>query len=90
VVILDAVFDYEIKPVYLRSAPLADANDPELNSLVGEMIRLAAKLSSARSPHDHAALQRQMDTTDHGIDARVYHLYCIGDKDIALIEGSAR
>jgi hypothetical protein len=78
-------FDYEIKPVYLRSAPLADSNDAGLIGLVEEMIRLNSRLASARTPHDHAALQRQVESTDRSIDALVYRLYGLDSKEIAAI-----
>lgn len=81
-------FDYEIKPVYLRSAPLANSNDPALVSLVTEMIRLNHRLNEAHTAQEHAALRRQIEFMDSSIDCAVYRLYGILDQEIEFIESA--
>jgi adenine-specific DNA-methyltransferase len=81
-------FDYEIKPVYLRSAPLADVNDPSLVAAVEEMIRLRTKLSATCTSHERANLERQIESTDGEIDACVYRIYGLKEHEIQIIEQS--
>ncbi len=81
-------FDYEIKPVYLRSAPLADANDPQLVAEVEEMIRLNQSFALARTAHEKAVLQRQIEVTDRNIDKAVYRLYGLNEDEVAMVESS--
>jgi type I restriction-modification system DNA methylase subunit len=79
-------FDYEIKPVYLRSAPLADANDSELVDLVAEIIRLHQTRSLARTAHETTTLDRQIESTDRSIDRIVYRLYGLNNDEIGIAE----
>jgi adenine-specific DNA-methyltransferase len=81
-------FDYEIKPVYLRSAPMADTKDSKLVAMVQEMIKLRRKLIAARTSHERSSLERQIEVTDQNIDMRVYHIYGLRDEEIAMIESS--
>jgi hypothetical protein len=81
-------FDYEIKPVYLRAAPLANSSDDRLESLVTEMLRLNEKLESARTDQERTILQRQVDATDRDIDARVYELYGLSSEEIPIVDGA--
>ena len=81
-------FDYEIKPVYLRSAPLADSNDSALVALVDEIIRLNETLALVRTGHERTALKRQIEVTDHEIDKQVYRLYGVTEDEVAIVESS--
>jgi len=81
-------FDYEIKPIYLRGAPLANSNDPQLGSLVAEMLSLKQKLASAKTEHERAVFERQIRTTDREIDHRVYQLYGLNSEDVAIAESA--
>lgn len=81
-------FDYEIKPVYLRAAPLADANDSKLVALVEEMILLQTRLGATRTSHERAALERQIQAADRSIDRRVYHIYGLSPEDTTIVESS--
>jgi hypothetical protein len=75
-------FDYEIKPVYLRSAPLANSNDFKLIELVTEMLRLQKKLTGAKTDQDRISVERQIDTIDSDIDIRVYQIYGLSKEEI--------
>jgi hypothetical protein len=81
-------FDYEIKPVYLRIAPLANSNDFELESLVTGMLSLMQKLGAAKTDHERTVIQRQIEATDRQIDKLVYELYELTDEEIAIIESA--
>ncbi|MGD0830013.1 MAG: N-6 DNA methylase [Terracidiphilus sp.] len=82
-------FDYEIKPVYLRSAPLANSNDSKLIALVTEMLRLRQKLTEAKTDQDRTSVGRQIDTIDSDIDKRVYQIYGLSKEEIAIAERPA-
>jgi hypothetical protein len=83
-------FDYEIKPVYLRNSPLADANSRSLVSAVERMLALHRQLAEARTPHDKTFLQAQIDATDREIDRLVYDLYDLTEEEIAIVEGRSQ
>jgi len=83
-------FDYEIKPVYLRTAPLANSNDSRLESLVADMLRLNQELAAARTDHERTVFERRIDAADQQIDRLVYQLYGITDQEIPLIENAQR
>jgi hypothetical protein len=40
-------------------------------------------------PHEKAALQRRIDSTDRQIDRLVYELYDLTEEEIAVVEGTA-
>ena len=79
-------YDYEIKPVYMRICPLADATDAQLNGAVRSMLDLHARLPKARTAHERTALERQIEHTDSEIDRLVYELYGLTGEEIALVE----
>jgi hypothetical protein len=79
-------YDYEIKPVYLRSSPLANSNDPRLINTVERMLDLQKQLQEGHTPHEQTALQRQIEATDHQIDALVYELYGLTEEEIKIVE----
>lgn len=80
-------FDYEIKPVYLRQAPMADVNNERLVRLVDQMLVLSKQLAAASTPHEQESLKRQIDATDRQIDKLVYELYGLTDEEIKIVEG---
>ncbi len=79
-------FDYEIKPVYLRAAPLADSNDSNLEKSVSEMLVLTEKLDAVRTDHERTVIERQIRAVDQAIDSRVYELYRLSQEEIAVAE----
>lgn len=68
-------FDYEIKPVYLRASPLADANDSELTKLVNAMLGFYARLPKAKTAHSRVFAERRIRELERRIDAKVFDLY---------------
>ena len=83
-------YDYEIKPVYLRSCPLADSKNKSLNLLVQQMLDLNARLPKLKTDHERTVVARQIEATDRQIDHLVYALYGLTDQEIALVEGATR
>jgi len=83
-------FDYEIKPIYLRSSPLANSNDSRLVGAVERMLDLHRRLSASKTGHEKTLLSRQIEATDRQIDALVYELYGLSEEEIAIVEEAAR
>jgi hypothetical protein len=54
--------------------------------LVDKMLSLHQQLTRSNTPTEKTILQRQIDTTDHQIDALVYELYGLTAEEIKLIE----
>ncbi|MDP9201530.1 MAG: N-6 DNA methylase [Gemmatimonadota bacterium] len=79
-------FDYEIKPVYLRSSPMPDVSDMQLNRLVSQMLAVQARLDGARTAPETSSLERESSELDRRIDDRVYELYRVSKKERTLIE----
>jgi len=50
------------------------------------MLSLNKQLKEARTPYEQTALQRQIEATDHQIDALVYELYGLTDEEIKMVE----
>jgi len=74
---------------------LVDFSDPadrqrhrRLVELVERMRALHSQFPAARTPHDQAALKRQIDATDGQIDRLVYELYGLTDEEIRIVEGT--
>jgi hypothetical protein len=57
---------------------------------VEDMLDLQKQLSAANTPHEKAALQRQIDATDRQIDQLVYELYGLTDDEIRIVEEATR
>ena len=53
------------------------------------MLDLHKKPAAATIPDDKALYQRQIEATDHQIDALVYELYGLTEEEIAIAEGDA-
>jgi len=53
---------------------------------VGQMLTLQKRLLDAKTGHDKILIQRQIDVIDKQIDALVYELYDLSEKEIAVIE----
>lgn len=79
-------YDYEIKPVYLRSCPLANGGDDRMVKLVDRMLDLHKKLAAAKSPLDKERIPREIEATDRQIDTLVYDLYGLSEEEIAIVE----
>jgi len=63
------------------------ARHDNMVALVGRMLDLHKKLAVATIPADKKLYQRQIEATDEEIDALVYELYGLTEKEIAIVEG---
>ena len=89
----------KIKGTYLKELPIAlpDLKKPADKSrhdrlvlLVDKMLGLMPKLRAAKSDSEKATLQNAVTATDQQIDALVYDLYGLTEKEIKLVEGGEK
>jgi hypothetical protein len=55
--------------------------------MVALMLALHSRRAAARTPHEQAVLQAQIDATDRQIDRLVYELYGLAEEEIRIVEG---
>jgi hypothetical protein len=82
----------KIKGTYLKELPIAfDSADKtrhdRLVGLVDKMLGLMPKLRQARSENEKQTLQNAVTAADQQINALVYDLYGLTEKEIKLVEG---
>lgn len=82
-------FDYEIKPVYLRASPLADANDPQLTRLVQTVLGFYALLPKQKTSHSRIFAERRIQNLESKIDERVFDLYGLTAMEKKLVNEQA-
>ena len=56
--------------------------------LVESMLALHKHKAAAHTQAEQEQIQRQIDATDHQIDALVYELYTLTPDEIAVVEGA--
>jgi len=80
---------------YIEQLPIRaiNFNDPaeksahdKIVSLVESMLSFHKSLASAQSPHEKERLERQIKSTDMGIDKLVYELYGLSEEEIKIVE----
>jgi predicted type IV restriction endonuclease len=83
------IYQY-MEKVPIRVLDLSDAGETtkhkQMVELVEEILALHQRLSAARTEHEKAVLQRQIDAVDRRIDQLVYELYGLTDEEIALVK----
>jgi hypothetical protein len=79
-------YDYEIKPVYLRSCPLADTNNKKLIDFIENMLAIKLDAGTLTTPEERTRYQRQVADLDAQIDRLVYQLYGLTDEEISIVE----
>ena len=57
-----------------------------VHALVESMLALHKSLASAKTPQEIESVQRQVESTDGGIDKLVYELYGLTEEEIAIVE----
>jgi hypothetical protein len=72
----------------LRGDSMVSTAPPQVRKLV-ERFERTARLATIE-PHEHAALQRYIDTTDRLIDPLVYPLYGSTYEEIRIVEEATR
>ena len=55
-------------------------------TLVERMLALHKNLASAKTPQEKESVQRQVQSTDGGIDRLVYELYGLTEDEIKIVE----
>jgi len=78
-------YDYEAKPVYLRTSPMGDTNNTRLKELVKRMLDLQKELDETSIPYEKKALKRLIDMVDNQIDQQVFELYAITEEEKSLM-----
>jgi hypothetical protein len=85
---------YEPSYVYFKDFPIRtiDFSNPnekaahdKLVSLVERMLVLHKRF--ARTPQEKEMIRREIEATDHAIDALVYQLYGLTEEEIRIVEG---
>ncbi len=88
----------DMNKTYLENIPIpAHATDSnklaiynELISTVNNMQDLKDRLAKSKISQDTNILQRQIDASDHMIDALVYELYGLTEEEIKIVESESR
>jgi adenine-specific DNA-methyltransferase len=81
---------FEYFPNGIGKLPIPEAaskTQKELALLSDKMIELKQKEFTEQNPQVKQTISRQIDGVDNMIDASVYRLYGLTEKDIALVEG---
>jgi hypothetical protein len=76
--------DFPIRTIDF-SVPAEKATHDKMVSLVERMLSLHKQ--SPRTPQEKEMLQRDIESTDHEIDALVYQLYGLTEAEIKIVEG---
>jgi hypothetical protein len=66
------------------------ARHDKMVELVQRMLALHKQLRKAKTPHEQESLKRTIAATDNQIDALVYELYRLTERDIEVVEGGPR
>jgi len=72
------------------SDPAEKAKRDQMVTLVERMLALHKTLASAataKTPQEKESVQRQIESTDRGIDKLVYELYGLNNEEIGIVEG---
>jgi hypothetical protein len=78
---LTRYFNYEIKPVYLKDAPVPVKSDEKLSAMVTQRIKLEEALKVASLATKKAALVTAINTSELAIDNYVYKLFGINSAE---------
>jgi hypothetical protein len=58
----------------------------QMVTLVERTLAIHKNLASAKTPQEKESVQRQVESTDRGIDRLVYELYGLSEEEIAIVE----
>ena len=76
-----------IHPINADNAADKSRRD-QVASLAEQMLTLHQRYSTARTPQEKTALERQIAATDTQVDKLVYALYGLTDAEIKIVEGA--
>lgn len=78
-------YNYEIKPVYLKSIPVPVAMDDALEQLVTLRLALGREVDRPMSPLQQAKHKSKMEVLERSIDKRAFELYGLSKAEIAAV-----
>jgi hypothetical protein len=84
--VITGVMNLPIRAINFNDPAEKSAHD-KIVSLVESMLALHKSLASAQSPLEKERLERQIKSTDGGIDSLVYALYGLTEEEIKIVEG---
>jgi hypothetical protein len=70
------------------SNPADKSRHDQIVQLVEQMLALHLRLSTARTPQEKTALERQITAADTQIDRLVYDLYGLTEAEVKIVEGA--
>jgi len=80
----------KVKQLPIRIIDFSNTTDKtrhdKMVQLVGSMLSLHKKLSSAKTPYDKSRLESEIKATDNQIDKLVYELYGLSEEEIRIVE----
>jgi hypothetical protein len=79
-------FDYEIKPVYLRAAPLADTENQSLVKAARRLMETTTQLHAATTASEAERLERQHHAQQAALDDVVFKLYDVTAEERGHVE----
>jgi hypothetical protein len=77
----------------LAALPVPEATERQMTKmveLVETMLKLHKDLPKAKTPHEQESIQRRIAATDKSIDALVYELYGLTEKEVRTVEGEQK
>jgi len=77
--------DFPIRAINFNDSAEKSAHD-KIVSLVESMLAFHKSLASAQNPNEKERLEKQIKSTDEGIDKLVYELYGLSDEEIRIVE----
>jgi hypothetical protein len=72
-------YDYEVKPVYLKTCPVADTGDETL-------VRLVTQLIATNTTKASPSMPARVDALEQAINTRVEKLFGLSEDESALVE----
>ena len=85
-IFLTKFFNYEIKPVFLKSFPIPFASSSVLSGLAKDMLKTTFDLEQPCSPTRRSALEASQRDLERRIDEKVYDAYGLSKVEIGLVQ----
>jgi hypothetical protein len=84
---------YRVGPPQIQLLPIPHpdkrpSDAKRLQQHVGEMIELSKRFWAAKTNHEKAIIERNLETLETRIDQIVYRIFSLTDNEIAIIEGT--
>ena len=78
-----------IEKLPIRTINFSDSNEKATHDNIVSLVKriLSLNKQTPRTPQEKEMLQREIESTDHAIDALIYNLYGLTDAEIKIVEG---